>query len=108
MIRRLVALALSQRLATLSILACAIAAGVWCWINLKKTAYPDVGDTEVVMITTFPGRAALEVEQQITLPLRAHTALPLAPVRIVDSQAKTVYLLSAPRLNQPPTNRKSP
>jgi len=91
MIRRLVAFALSQRLATLSILACAIAAGVWSWINLKKTAYPDVGDTQVVVITTFPGRAALEVEQQITLPIeRALNAVP----RVITRRSKTIFGLS--------------
>jgi heavy metal efflux system protein len=91
MIRKLVAFALSQRLATLSLLACAIALGVWSWITLKKTAYPDVGDTQVVVITTFPGRAALEVEQQITLPLeRALNAVP----RVITRRSKTIFGLS--------------
>ena len=91
MIRKLVAFALSQRLATLSILFCAICVGVWSWLTLKKTAYPDVGDTQVVVITTFPGRAALEVEQQITLPIeRALNAVP----RVITRRSKTIFGLS--------------
>jgi len=91
MIRKLVAFALSQRLATLSLLACAIALGIWSWINLKKTAYPDVGDTQVVVITTFPGRAAVEVEQQITLPLeRALNGVP----SVITRRSKTIFGLS--------------
>ncbi len=34
-----------------------------------ESAYPDVANTWVQVITQWPGRAAEEVEQQITVPI---------------------------------------
>ena len=45
---------------------------VWGIISFKKLpveAYPDVANTWVQVITQWPGRAAEEVEQQITIPI---------------------------------------
>ena len=65
--------------------------GAWSWIELKKEAYPDVGDTQVVVITTFAGRAAEEVEQQVTIPLeRALNAVP----RVATRRSRTIFGLS--------------
>ncbi|HEY6953551.1 MAG TPA: CusA/CzcA family heavy metal efflux RND transporter, partial [Bacteroidota bacterium] len=95
MIRRLLAFALNQRLGTLAITMGIIAIGVWSWINLKKTAYPDVGDTQVTVITQFPGRAATEVEQQVTLPIeRALNSVP----RVITRRSKTIFGLSVLQL----------
>ena len=41
---------------------------VW-FHNLPIEAYPDVADTDVQIISQWPGHAAEEVEQQITVPL---------------------------------------
>jgi len=38
-------------------------------VYFEKGSYPDVGDTTVTVITQYPGRAAEEIEQQITLPI---------------------------------------
>jgi cobalt-zinc-cadmium resistance protein CzcA len=91
MISKLLNFALSQRLITISFVIISIGIGVWCWATLKKEAYPDVGDTQVTVITLFPGRAAEEVEQQITLPIeRALNAVP----RVIDKRSKTIFGLS--------------
>ena len=37
--------------------------------NLPVEAYPDVANNYVEIITQWPGRAAEEVEQQVTIPL---------------------------------------
>ncbi len=37
--------------------------------NLPVEAYPDVANNYVTVITQWPGRAAEEVEQQVTVPL---------------------------------------
>ena len=37
--------------------------------NLPVEAYPDVANTWVQVITQWPGRAAEEVEQQVTIPI---------------------------------------
>ena len=91
MISKLLNFALSQRLITIGFVIISIGIGIWSWITLKKEAYPDVGDTQVTVITLFPGRAAEEVEQQITLPIeRALNAVP----RVIDKRSKTIFGLS--------------
>lgn len=95
MIRKLLSFALHQRLATLAIALVFIGVGVWAWNTLKKEAYPDVGDTQVTVITLFPGRAAVEVEQQVTLPLeRALNSVP----RVLTRRSKTIFGLSVIQL----------
>src|SRR5882762_5759192 len=37
--------------------------------NLPVEAYPDIADNYVTVITQWPGRAAEEVEQQVTIPI---------------------------------------
>jgi cobalt-zinc-cadmium resistance protein CzcA len=91
MINKLLNFALNQRLVTVAFVIISICVGIWSWITLKKEAYPDVGDTQVTVITIFPGRAAEEVEQQITLPIeRALNAVP----RVIDKRSKTIFGLS--------------
>ena len=43
--------------------------GIISFHNLPIEAYPDVADTYTQIITQWPGHAAEEVEQQITVPL---------------------------------------
>ena len=69
MIRKLVDFALNHRFL---ILAAAVLLMVWGAIsfhNLPVEAYPDVANNYVQVITQWPGRAAEEVEQQVTIPL---------------------------------------
>jgi heavy metal efflux system protein len=95
MIRQLLTFALNQRLATIGLVVAIAAAGVFSWIELQKEAYPDVGDTQVTVITLFPGRAATEVEQQITEPLeRALNSVP----RVLTRRSKTIFGLSVIQL----------
>jgi cobalt-zinc-cadmium resistance protein CzcA len=68
MIRAIVAFALNNRFI---VLAVALALFIWGIIAFKRLpveAYPDVANTWVQVITQWPGRAAEEVEQQITIP----------------------------------------
>jgi heavy metal efflux system protein len=69
MINGLVDFALKNRFL---ILALAILLLIWGGIsfhNLPVEAYPDVANNYVQVITQWPGRAAEEVEQQVTVPL---------------------------------------
>jgi cobalt-zinc-cadmium resistance protein CzcA len=69
MIRGLVDFALDRRW---FILALAVLLFVWGAIsfhNLPIEAYPDVANNYVSVITQWPGRAAEEVEQQVTIPI---------------------------------------
>ena len=56
-----------------------VLAGVFTFKNLSVEAFPDVTDTQVTVITLYPGRAAEEVEKQVTLPVEvALSGLPNA------------------------------
>ena len=46
-----------------------VMAGVIAFKNLSVEAFPDVTDTQVTVISLYPGRAAEEVEKQVTLPI---------------------------------------
>jgi cobalt-zinc-cadmium resistance protein CzcA len=95
MIRKLILAALTNRLAAILLTLIIIGAGIWAWTVLKKEAYPDVGDTQVTIITTYPGRAAEEVEQQVTLPVeRAMNGVP----KVITRRSKTIFGLSVVQL----------
>ena len=65
--------------------------GLWSWVVIQKEAYPDVGDTQVTVITEFKGRAAAEVESQVTAPLeRALNGVP----NVIERRSKTIFGLS--------------
>jgi cobalt-zinc-cadmium resistance protein CzcA len=68
-IRRIVVFALYQPLFIVLGMALFIGGGVWAFINLPVEAFPDVTDTQVTVISLYPGRAAEEVEKQVTVPL---------------------------------------
>jgi cobalt-zinc-cadmium resistance protein CzcA len=69
MIRLLVAYALNNRFIVLSIAFLLFVWGVISFEKLPVEAYPDVANTWVQVITQWPGRAAEELEQQVTIPV---------------------------------------
>jgi len=69
MIKRIVSFSLYQPLFIVLVVALFIGGGIWAFKNLPVEAFPDVTDTQVTVISLFPGRAAEEVEKQITIPL---------------------------------------
>ena len=69
MIRKAIDFALTNPLLVLGGALVLFVWGVISFRNLPIEAYPDVADTYVQIITQWPGHAAEEVEQQITVPL---------------------------------------
>jgi heavy metal efflux system protein len=69
MIRFLVDFALRNRTLVLALGVGLLIWGVISFHNLPVEAYPDVADKYVWVITQWPGRAAEEVEQQVTIPI---------------------------------------
>src|ERR1700735_1413094 len=69
MIRALVDFALNQRFLVLAMAVLLFAWGVVSFHRLPVEAYPDVANNYAQIITQWPGRAAEEVEQQVTVPL---------------------------------------
>ena len=69
MIRSVVDFALNNRFIVLSVAVVLFVWGIVAFKRLPVEAYPDVANTWVQVITQWPGRAAEEVEQQITIPI---------------------------------------
>ena len=69
MIRGLVDFALNNRFLILFAALLLLIWGAISFHNLPVEAYPDVANNYVQIITQWPGRAAEEVEQQVTIPL---------------------------------------
>ena len=69
MIRVLVDFALNNRFIVLAMAILLLVWGAISFHQLPVEAYPDVANNYVEIITQWPGRAAEEVEQQVTIPL---------------------------------------
>src|SRR2546427_9860806 len=71
MIERVVSFALNKPLFIVLGLILFVAGGFAAFKSLPIGAFPDGTDTQVNVITLYPGRAAEEVEKQVTIPLGA-------------------------------------
>src|SRR5579862_8201584 len=91
MIDRLVHFALRQRLLILFGAGILVVWGVYSFRQLPIEAYPDVMNTQVQVITQWPGHAAEEVEQLITVPLE--TSLNGVP-RVSSLRSRSLFGLS--------------
>src|SRR6478736_4098952 len=95
MIAQLLRIALRQRFVSVLLGVALIAAGVWSFTQLSIEAYPDISDTQVVVISLFPGHAAEEVEQQVSVPIeRALNSVP----NVIARRSRTIFGLSVVEL----------
>src|SRR5713226_1084761 len=69
MLRRLTLYALRNRIIVLVLVAAFTFAAAMAFQRLPVEAYPDVTNVQVQIITLFPGHAAEEVEQLVTVPV---------------------------------------
>jgi heavy metal efflux system protein len=87
--------ALRQRFITVVLGIVVVGLGVYSLRQLKVEAYPDISDTQVVVITVFPGHAAEEMEQQVTVPIeRALNSVP----NVIARRSRTIFGLSVVEL----------
>ncbi|HUQ92102.1 MAG TPA: CusA/CzcA family heavy metal efflux RND transporter, partial [Bryobacteraceae bacterium] len=91
MIAHLLRYALQQRFITVVLGLVVVCLGVYSFRQLKIEAYPDISDTQVTVITVFPGHAAEEMEQQVTVPIeRALNSVP----QVIARRSRTIFGLS--------------
>src|ERR1700726_3067896 len=69
MIHNLIKYALNNRFIILALAMLLLVWGAISFHSLPVEAYPDVANNYVQIITQWPGRAAEEVEQQVTIPI---------------------------------------
>jgi cobalt-zinc-cadmium resistance protein CzcA len=74
MIRGLIDFALNNRWLVVGATIILFVWGAISFHNLPVEAYPDVANNYVQIITQWPGRAAEEVEQQVTIPIEIQMA----------------------------------
>jgi cobalt-zinc-cadmium resistance protein CzcA len=95
MIRNLLIFSLKNRWVVILIGLGLMGIGYWCFTQLKIEAYPDIADTNVIIVAQYPGRAAEEVEQQVTIPIER--ALQNTP-NVLDRRSRTIFGLSVVQL----------
>src|SRR5579862_1758347 len=95
MIAKLLRLALHQRFLSILLGVGLITMGLWAFTQLSIEAYPDISDTQVVVITLYPGHAAEEIEQQVSVPIeRALNSVP----NVIARRSRTIFGLSVVEL----------
>src|SRR6478736_4146122 len=95
MIRSLLIFSLSNRWIVIALAVITSGVGYWCFTQLKIEAYPDIADTNVIIVAKYNGRAAEEVEQQVTVPIER--ALQNTP-NVLDRRSRTIFGLSVVQL----------
>ena len=95
MIKNLLIFSLRNRWIVIAISTVLMAVGYWCFTQLKIEAYPDIADTCVIVVAKYDGRAAEEVEQQVTVPIER--ALQNTP-NVLDRRSRTIFGLSVVQL----------
>ncbi|MDI9337899.1 MAG: CusA/CzcA family heavy metal efflux RND transporter, partial [Alphaproteobacteria bacterium] len=93
---KLIQFSLKNRWTIVIISLALLGIGFWCFKQLKIEAYPDIADTNVVIVCEYPGKATEEVEQQITIPLEL--ALQSTP-KVIDRRSRTIYGLAVIQLS---------
>ncbi len=92
MIRAVVDFSLNNRFLVLLAAILLLVWGAISFANLPIEAYPDVANNYVNIITQWPGRAAEEVEQQVTIPIEiAMNGIP----HLTSLRSKSVFGLSS-------------
>ncbi|WP_278021065.1 efflux RND transporter permease subunit [Flavobacterium ginsengisoli] len=95
MIKNLLIFSLRNRWVIIAISVVLMAIGFWCFTKLKIEAYPDIADTNVIIVAQYDGRATEEVEQQVTIPIER--ALQNTP-NVLDRRSRTIFGLSVVQL----------
>ena len=91
---RLITFSLKQPLFVLLGTLLFIVAGIFAFMNLPVEAFPDVSDTQANVIALYPGRAAEEVERQVTIPIEtALSGMPNAVRMFSHTQFGLSYII---------------
>src|SRR3954471_2767577 len=96
MVERLIKLALHHPWIVLASTITIAVLGVYSYQNEKSDAYPDISGQMVQILTSFPGRAPEEVEQQVTIPIEF--TMGNVP-RVNTIRSRTIFGLSVVQLS---------
>ncbi|GAB4418208.1 MAG: CusA/CzcA family heavy metal efflux RND transporter [Bacteroidia bacterium] len=68
-IKNIISFSLKNRFFTFFWVGLLAALGIWSYINIPIEAFPDVTNTQIIIVTEWSGRSAEEVERFVTLPI---------------------------------------
>lgn len=106
MINRIVKFALTQPVFVVLGLVLFVLGGVIAFINLPIEAFPDVSDTQVNIVAQYSGRAAEEVEKQVTIPIEvAMSGMPNMVRMFTHTQFGLSYMMIT--FNDKPTDKEA-
>ena len=95
MIKNILSFSLNNRWLVILFSLTVMAMGYYSFTKLKIEAYPDIADTNVIVIAQYQGRATEEVEQQVTIPIEI--ALQNTP-NVIDRRSRTIFGLGVIQL----------
>lgn len=106
MINRIVKFALTQPVFVILGIVLFVLAGVIAFINLPIEAFPDVSDTQVNIVAQYSGRAAEEVEKQVSIPIEvAMSGMPNMVRMFTHTQFGLSYMMIT--FNDKPTDKEA-
>ncbi|MCJ8211163.1 CusA/CzcA family heavy metal efflux RND transporter [Mucilaginibacter sp. RS28] len=68
-IKGIIQFSLKNRIFIFFMTAVVVALGIWSYSNTPIETFPDVTNTQIIIIAQWPGRSAEEVEKMITIPM---------------------------------------
>src|SRR5258708_18839558 len=68
-IRRIIYFSLRHRYFVFFMTLVLVVLGIWSYLNTPIETFPDVTNTQIIIIAQWPGRSAEEVEKMITIPM---------------------------------------
>src|SRR5882672_8212734 len=67
-IRNIIGFSIRNRFFTIFSVLILFGLGINSYINIPIEAFPDVTNTQIIIVTSWPGRSAEEVERFVTIP----------------------------------------
>lgn len=69
MVRGLIAFSLKNKFVTFLITSLLMVAGIWSYVQTPLEAFPDVTNTQIIIVTQWNGRSAEEIERFVSIPI---------------------------------------
>jgi len=69
LVKSILSFSLKNRGAVILATILMVVAGIYAYIKTPIEAFPDTTNTQIIIITQWPGRSAQEVERFVTIPL---------------------------------------
>jgi cobalt-zinc-cadmium resistance protein CzcA len=68
-VRGLIAFSLKNKFVTFLITSLLMVAGIWSYVQTPLEAFPDVTNTQIIIVTQWNGRSAEEIERFVSIPI---------------------------------------